>query len=231
MIWQHSLIPHFISLSCKIYNFASQHAPSFIFFLGGDEPYTHFTMEEIPRPSSPYFTAHLEPVEVSAPSALFTCRESRHLAQSNGYKAWRMVHHNGKIRDVMWNPSKDTVLLVEADARHSFDLFLEQFPTQVREIQRLAISQFNLTRLWPSLMNFTALIKLYLFVDKSFWERWSSEGSRFSKNIRKRLREARKQYLENYQESRGPYPIDISRVSVAWNHDMILRGEDIGLES
>ena len=230
MIWQHSLTPQLISFRCKIYNFAPRHAPAFIFFLGGDEPYTHFTMEDIPRPCSPYFTAHLEPVNINAPGALSTCRESRNLAESKGYKAWRMVHHDGKIRDVMWNPSKDTVLLVETDSRHSFDLFLEQFPTQVREVQRFAISLPKTTRLWRPLTNFSALVKLCIFVDRDLWEEWSKDqwkqqDSRFPDNVRRRLREGRMRYLENYQEWHGPHPIEVPRVTVAWNYDMILRGE------
>ena len=147
----------------------------------------------------------------------------------------------------MWNPSTDTVFCVNADALHSFPLFLEQFPTQVKEVRRLALPQsfwpstvidpkFTRELLWRPLMRLTALEEFFIFVDKEFWEAWvpNQDGAEdqyweVPTDVGRSLLDARRDYQEKYQESHGPSPIEVPRVSVAWSHDMILRGEDVKL--
>jgi hypothetical protein len=220
-----------------------------MFLLGGDEPYTHFTMETPERPSSPYFTAHLEHVEAATPVALSVCQESRRLALSKGYKAWRIERGDRKVRDLMWNPSMDTVLFVDAYASHCFDLFLEQFPEQVKEVENLAlpdsfwlahnvIKPFTKMKLWQPLMNFTALKRLFVRLDKESWESWVGElrrmddpSSLFPNNVGRDLYDAAKEeYQENYPELCGPIHVDVPTVSVMWSYDLVPRGEHIELQ-
>jgi hypothetical protein len=70
------------------------------------------------------------------------CRESRAVLLSNGYKRWKIVHQNGQVRYVTWKPSIDTVFLKEDSFHHFYEplhLFYKQFPTQVLEVDRIAI--------------------------------------------------------------------------------------------
>jgi hypothetical protein len=141
----------------------------------------------------------------------------------------------------MWNPSTDTILFVEAESRHCFDLFLNQFPAQVKEIQRLALPRsfwpeeavfcpHSAKRLWLSLMKFVVLQKLFIFVDRESFEDWVGDvdvwrnpGWRFPIDVRRKLCDARR----HYQESHGRCPIEVPSVSVAWSHDMNLDEENV----
>ena len=85
-------------------------------------------------------------------------------------------------------------------------------------------------------MRFTALEELFIFVDKEFWEGWianqdGAEGRYWEvpTDVGRSLLDARRDYQEKYQESHGPCPIVVPRVSVAWGHDVILSGEDVEL--
>ena len=177
------------------------------------------------------------------------CQKSRRLALSKGYKAWRIERRDGKVRDVMWNPSMDAILFVDAYTSHCFDLFLEQFPEQVKEVENLAlpdsfwlannvIKPFTKTKLWRPLMKFTTLKRLFVRLDKESWERWVGKlgrmddpGSLFPNNVGRDLIDAAKEeYQDNHPTLCCPIHIDAPRVSVMWSYDLVRRGEDIELQ-
>ena len=186
-IWEHAITPRVIPFERQLYYFSPQHAPSFIYLLGGDYPFTHFTFETLERPNSPYYTAHLEPVNVQYPTILEVCHESREAAIAQGYKPWHITNHRRKVKNLMWNPKIDVVFLKDSNisgARHplsaprpGLDLFFEQFPEQVREVQKILFwssywprfLQFSTDILIP-LMRFETLKEFIVIIDDT-WER------------------------------------------------------------
>jgi hypothetical protein len=238
IIWSHSLLPQLISLSCTVYTFTPQNAPLFMYLLGGDEPFTHFTMDTPERPTSPYYTAHLEPVGIVTLTAFSVCRESRSLAYSKGYQARRMAHRDGKVRDLIWNPFKDTVLLLaEADPLRYLDLFFEQFPTQAKEIQKLALPRSfgrSSTETDIQFMNLPALGELLIMFDKEYFDDWieaKDDGPmnrlRFPCCVGRSLWST----IEKHRKWQGSCAVKVPRVSVALNYDMIAAGEGIDLDN
>lgn len=106
------------------------------------------------------------------------CRESRAALLANGYKRWKIVRQNGQVRYVMWKPSIDTVFLKEDSFHHFYEplhLFYEQFPTQVPEVERIAMpsslwdgdASYAPTRQFVPLIPFK-LRELVVMVDDEF---------------------------------------------------------------
>jgi len=178
MIWAQSLEPRVISLECEVDSFDIRHPPNFLYLLGGDIPYTHFTMNTQERPTEPYFVAHLYPSHIQSPPVLAACQESRQIALSSGYQPWTIESYTRGSLDIMWNPNVDVISLGREPFLHdsaSFSIFLNQFPKQAKEVQRMAtrsthwrISRYNpLHDLYP-LTYFQALRELFVD-DGDFW--------------------------------------------------------------
>ena len=194
-------------------------------------------MDTPERPTSPYYTAHFEPVGTVTLTAFFVCRESRSLAYSKGYQDWRIAHRDGKVRDVIWNPSKYTViLLAEADPLQYLDLFLEQFPAQAKEIQKLALPLSfgrSSAETVTQLMYFPALEELVIMFDKEYFDDWiktKDYGLMYCLRLPCRVGRSLWSTIENrmWQVSCA---IKVPKVSVAWNYDMVAAGEDIELDN
>jgi len=168
-----------ISLKCEIHSFVPSLARGFLYLLGGDYPYTHFTFHTERRPTEPYYTVGLIPVQADSPATFSVCRESRAVAQSSGYKLWRFENAYGRSKEIMWNPKIDTILLhtqVFFD-KSVLDVFVAQFLLQLKEVRRLAVwsnlwlrdDEFPLRRL-SHLTLFDSLKEFIVVVDEE-WER------------------------------------------------------------
>jgi hypothetical protein len=180
MIWAKSLEPRVISLECEVHSFDIRNPPNFLYLLGGDIPYTHFTMNTQERPTEPYFIAHLYPPQrtIPSPSVLSACQESRQVGLSSGYQPWTVESYTRGSLDIMWNPRVDVISLGREPFLHdsaSFSIFLNQFPKQAKEVQRMAtrsthwrIGHYNqFDDLYP-LTYFQALKELFVD-DGDFW--------------------------------------------------------------
>jgi hypothetical protein len=228
IIWSLSLTPQLISFRCHLSNFSPQYAPPFLYLLGGDPPYTHFTANDQVRPAEPYFTAFSYPSESSSPSVLSTCRESRFVALSGGgYKAWRVGNKEGKIRDLMWNPAIDVIYFPNQNCRNYFqgeiELFGRQFLEQAKEIQKIAV----LSSLWTpypgriigltswEMRGFSKLGELIVVLDEEFergyvldepknGQRYTQEAWNIPRDIQKSLTPIKEDFTESSETGGEP---------------------------
>jgi hypothetical protein len=141
MIWEHLLEPRLIELEFHTYNLDIWDPPRFLYLLGGDFPYEHFTMESTERPAEPYYTGHLFPRRVTPPAGLAVHRESRDFFLSFGYRPWTLGIPLCKPMIVMWCPALDTILF-PPDRRcypRYLEVFIQQFPTQLKELESIAL--------------------------------------------------------------------------------------------
>jgi hypothetical protein len=184
MIWEASLEPRLIHLEYGIGVFDARNPPDFLYLLGGDFPYEHFTMESIERPAEPYYTGYISPSTATSPAALAVHRESRELLISIGYIPWTIVSYWGVVKRIMWCPSIDILFFPPKQGGNPvlgltkgryFDVFLKQFPHEARQVKNLALPG----RYWPSigrqfpmdpkndLAKLEALSKLIVVLDKA----------------------------------------------------------------
>lgn len=245
MIWSHSFRPQLITLyyaDCP----STQHTSS-----STESDNSHLTPGGFLRSPPPPSPEQLEPINTPAPGAFSVCRASRAIAQAKGYKTWRMIRSDGKVRDLLWNPVIDTILFAGPHDSY-FESFVQQFSAQASEIRSLALPydlwdaslatktssdgrakrKRGLRGLMRLLKSPSSLRKMFVMVDKEFFESevkgkaedklewWSGLGC-FGHGFHSGLAGFRKVYREDSLVS--------PKVSIAWNFDMILRGEDVEL--
>lgn len=172
LIWKRTFHPRLIRIERQICRFIPQHAPKFLYLLGGDFPYRHFTLETPTRPHSPYYTSHFEPGQVTSPVAFSVCHESRDVALSEGYKRWTFTDQDEKVRDIMWHADLDTVSFPIESEGDNFNLFTLQFPKQLGEIHRLVVAASEWLYPWQGeglerpWFKFKALKEIVLVLDR-----------------------------------------------------------------
>lgn len=140
------------------------------------------------------FLEYLTVQDVVNPVALSVCGESRDLALLN-YRAWKIHNYVGKVGTIFWAPHIDVVYLPTpplsppspppsnfpsqpigpANPGRVFTIFEKQFPDEVKEAKRLAVS----TSLWPEgghhnvsniwgMIDFTSIKEVIVIFDKYF---------------------------------------------------------------
>ncbi|KAE9380799.1 hypothetical protein N431DRAFT_477670 [Stipitochalara longipes BDJ] len=179
-IWEHALQPRIISFSSSLYSFDVRNAPQALYLVGGDAPYSHFTMDVPERPPSPYYLVQCYPLHVASPPLLGTCHESRDVALRYGYKTWRIENESLGTRHVMWNPKLDIISISLAEVHRSqsvdelcLDIFISLFPEQIREIRRLVVESEHYPPYsglrhaceWTRILRFPELVELVVLVE------------------------------------------------------------------
>ncbi|KAF4628992.1 hypothetical protein G7Y89_g9156 [Cudoniella acicularis] len=144
-----------------------------------------------------YFSSN----EILSIPSLTLCKESRNYAISRGYRTWKLQNTSGKTRDVMWNPTFDTVFCdgFGQDLGKNFfyaKSFALQFPLETRELQFLALlsshwtsgvhhSSSALSRLPLSPKRTSAQFKALLEICVVFDEPYESEYVRIIGSLQK----------------------------------------------
>jgi len=177
-IWEHSIEPRVITFEFEHYNFNPRRAPQHLYLVGGDPPYTHFEIDVPQRPTSPYYIVQACPRVLASPPLLSTCRESREVALRCGYRFWTIENQVlGRI-DMMWNPSFDFVSLELSSLNDKpfLDVFVEQFPEQVKQIRHLAFwlpswpeEEEEDVALWLFIPRFSKLAELAVIIEPYDW--------------------------------------------------------------
>lgn len=177
-IWEHSIEPRVITFECEHYNFNPRRAPQNLYLVGGDPPYTHFEIDVPQHPTSPYYIVQACPRALASPPLLNTCRESREVALRCGYRCWTIENQALGKMDLMWNPSFDFVSLELSSLNDEpfFDVFVEQFPEQVKQIQHLAFWTPSWPEegeeddaLWLFIPRFSKLAELAVIIESYDW--------------------------------------------------------------
>ncbi|KAH8687365.1 hypothetical protein BGZ60DRAFT_558656 [Tricladium varicosporioides] len=140
------------------------------------------------------FPEYLTVQNFGNPAALSVCGESRDFALLN-YRAWKIHNCDGKLGTIFWAPHIDVVYLPTPpllppspspsnfpsppqgppNPGRVFTIFEKQFPDDVKEVKRLAIS----TSLWPEgghhnvsniwgMIDFTSIKEVIVIFDKDF---------------------------------------------------------------
>jgi len=193
----------------------------------------------------------LEPLEVQAPAAFSICRASRAIAHTQGYKTWKIFRPGGKVRHLLWNPLIDTIFF-HGPQGNSFRKLVHYCRAQVHEIRSLALPyswwyetfstkvdgvrgkgyRIGSRELGLLLESPSSIQELFVMVDREnfesqvqgkaedqleFWNGPGCFGRGFwvGTNFHRDL----------HGEGSSVKP----KVSVAWNFEMILRGEDVEL--
>jgi hypothetical protein len=172
LIWEHALQPRIITFTCTLYSFNVRNAPQALYLVGGDAPYSHFTMDVPQRPTSPYYIVQCYPDDVASPPLLGTCHESREVALRHGYKPWLIENESLGTREVVWNPELDVISLAMAEKSLQVDelcvdVFVSLFPEQTREVRRLVVESEHHHRRtvehaceWARILDFHNLVEL-----------------------------------------------------------------------
>ena len=244
MIWLYSFKPQLISLHYAKCPSTQHTSPS----IGRDD--SHYA-SPLPSPTQ------LEPVDVAAPAAFSVCRASRAIALSKAYKTWRMTRSDGKVRDLLWDPLVDIILFVGAQDSYFtplllFDLLVQQFSDQASEIRRLVLPHYfwdvafvskscdiesghlddrswGLLRL---LQSPSSLQEMFFMVDEEFFESEVKGKAEDELEFRKApdfCGDGFHSHIERHRYKHGEDSLASPKVSVAWNFEMILRGEDFEL--
>jgi hypothetical protein len=144
LIWEHALQPRIIPFTCTLSPFNPRRAPQALHLVGGDPPFTHFSIDVPQRPTSPYYLAQCSPGNISSPALLRTCHESRAFALSHGYRVWKIENGSLGSKDLLWNPDLDIILLRRVENRGllndtTLHVFVNIFQSQLGEIKRLVV--------------------------------------------------------------------------------------------
>ncbi|KAE8445126.1 hypothetical protein EG329_013728 [Mollisiaceae sp. DMI_Dod_QoI] len=172
-IWAETLEPRVIPLSSKQFDLRSREAQRAFPLVGGDHPFKDFAEGDLSRP----YYAHLYPYRAQSPVALSICSESRTVALSSGYLRWTFKSPMWGSRDLMWNPSIDTILFEKhffPKSSSTFELFVKQFPREVLKVQKMAVkssmwgwtAQSKVDMLY-SLVEFEALDEFVVVVEEN----------------------------------------------------------------
>lgn len=163
MIWEFSLSPRLLSLHCESLIECYRPAYNISMVLHRRRSLGVPVSEKRERLSG---LMRLTPVSIDPIPISSVCYESREVVLKSGYRTWRFYNQEGRGKDVLWNPTLDTVAMVGPHTR-GFPSFYPQmleilFPSQANDIQKLAIP----TSSWQSLPEYIG-------------ERWKEDASRW----------------------------------------------------
>jgi hypothetical protein len=127
-IWSYALGPRVISLTC--FKCLSTNHP-----IVATDPQGYHPVHLPPGSRC----AHLYDNDIRSPIALSVCRASRQIAQTKGYRTWKLIRSDLKVKLLVWNPIIDIVFFPGID-RNYFNLFVKYLFPLAKEIQRLAFS-------------------------------------------------------------------------------------------
>jgi len=244
MIWSHSFWPQMITL-----HYAECPSTSHI---STRSDISHPSAKITPSSDRASPPAELEPVDTQAPAAFSVCRSSRAIAQSKGYKTWKLTRSDGKVRDLLWDPLNDTIFLATIQ-RPYFDLFVKHFLAQAGEIQSLALpysfwdacyrtrtgvcdngyewKNRHGSRGMTQLMKAPSSLKeVFVIANKEFYESEVKGKTEDQLEFWIAPWGTGKGFYDGLPMSRKTFGLGVCpRISIAWNFEMISHGEDVEL--
>lgn len=182
LIWEFAFIPRIIAFEAEGYG------------KGEDSTAIPYFIIERRRPQDPNSKATRSMwsgrfVLSNSPSqAVFQAsRESRQLASSLGYQIWTIEKRDGLVRDLIWNPAKDFIVLppksntAESNAPvvhryHWLRMLAKQYPKEVSVAQNVAMHtslwlRNTMANLWvyqELAEKFTSMRQLVMVIDRDY---------------------------------------------------------------
>ena len=175
-IWEHTLQPRALTLHCATDRSAGAIEPFLLKLFVSSPRRTIFPLNKQDAVDE---LVRLSPSNIPPLGALAACEESRSVALSRGYRAWRMDNKAGEVLDVMWHPDIDIVCFSGPHLRLLPQLYTEifylQFPHEATEVRKIAIPSSHWRESWGERLDriehwlkFGSLREIILVVDKAF---------------------------------------------------------------